>query len=164
MHIRPIALRTVSLSPHAHALQKRNRVSVPTVGRGGQSTLVKIFEHIPKPAQNSIGFLPLSLMFSCDLEAQLDLPRFVPQTQPAPVPKHLPSLFHLSIPFSPPPAVLVETENHWQSGHGGGGYRATHRKERNRQKTRVTFFLSAARKDINHISMRTPLPCCSVGE
>ena len=101
MRIRAVALRAVSLSPHAHALQKRNRASVPTVGHGGQSMLVKVVEHIPEPAQNSIGCLPVPLMFACDREAQGDLPRFVGQSQHAEVANHLPSGFNLYSALEP---------------------------------------------------------------
>jgi len=85
----------VSLSSHAHALQKRNRASVLAVGHGGQSILFEVGEHIPEPAQNSIGRIPVPLMFAREREAQVDLPRFVGHSQHAVVANHLPSGFNL---------------------------------------------------------------------
>ena len=85
----------MSLSPHAHALQKRNRASVLVVGHGGQSILFEVVEHILEPAQNSIGRIPVPLMFAREREAQVDLPRFVGQSQHAEVANHLPRGFNL---------------------------------------------------------------------
>ena len=85
----------MSLSPHAHALQKRNRASVLVVGHGGQSILFEVVEHIPEPAQNRIGCIPVPLMFACEREAQVDLPRVVGQSQHAEVANNLPSGFNL---------------------------------------------------------------------